>query len=176
MSKRLSVWFPFVVLLFVPGCGGCGGENSDASLNSAERERLDAYDALEVERDRVKALERELAATRFSDYDYQDLKGTVSSSSRHIAKKLLSGTHPTGQYISTDTPLVTRSINKEKVTAEFTIRWQGAISENKYRTVYRIQFLKSGVDRLEVLRDTAPIKVDPQYLKRAEYSIKQIFD
>src|SRR5205085_2858746 len=108
--------------------------------------------------------------------EFESIKKEIGKAPDSLGRLLLQGTHPTGTYSYTDAPLVSLSGDRRDVTLTVSVNWKGGFSENAYQTTYALTFnKKEGVTNLRVLRDTALIKIDPQFLRATESSLKDIF-
>ena len=150
-----------------------------------EREKLLA-ERLELERQLTKierqkrealesAIREKQTAEKAQEFSSDELRSTQDQADK-LGRLLLSGTHPTGIYSSTGSPLVTLSGDRREVTFAVTVYWKGFLSETPYETDYSFNInKKEGVVTLKVNRDTAVIKIDPQFLRRTESDLKDIF-
>lgn len=143
-----------------------------AQRQQAEREREKREELERAERARELAKQ----ATLFSDLDYRRMKGVFVDGHETFGEALLGATHPTGTYGYTDVPAVSLSPSRDSLTARMTVHWRGAFSENPYTTTYSMRLTRQGFDRLEVVRDTAIINIEPAALKSAEAQLRDVFD
>lgn len=135
-----------------------------------ERERRKKEDE-----DREKSL-KAIEAAVFSDADFAAMRDLIIENRDTFGQLLIEHTHPTGKYSSTDKPVVNLSSPKDSVTATVTVHWKGGFSEDPYITTFSFRLAKRGLDRLEVIRDNALFKIDPQFLKTAELDLRRKFD
>lgn len=143
-------------------------ERQAAKLEREKREQLDRDARTKVAAEDAARRERTFSAAEFAG-----IKTVVESGSNAIGEMLLAGTHPTGTYGDCRSPLVTLSADGERICGRFTVNWKGGFSKSLYVTVYAVTLPKRGSLRLEVVSDNALIKIDPQFLKMAEHTLRE---
>jgi len=154
-----------------------------AELNKLHAERLEIErEKLELERQKRGALEAKIrakeTADRAQEYDreyFREYQRGIVKNGDSIGELLLDGTHPTGTYEATSSPLVTLSADKRAVTVTVTVTWHG-ISDTPYKTQYAFKITKKeGENQLTVVTDSAFFKIDPEFLKRTELLLRERF-
>ena len=171
------------------GKGPEAAKNAEREGVLAEREKL-LNERLELERQRAdierqkrEALESKIreqqAAEKVQEYSAEEfrlLKDQIEASADSLGRVLIGGTHPTGTYTRTSSPFVTLSSDRRDINVSVTVHWKGGLSDSPYETTFSsILNKKDGMGTLKVLRDTAVFKIDPQFLRNTEYSLKDIF-
>lgn len=156
---------------------------------NSDRKSREFQEQLAVEREKTKLERKKLEQMRseklrreyekekakFSDEQYAVFKEFCKKNKGALGKAFLDETHPTGIYSFTDDPVVTRGRTRDYMVCVVTIHWKGGISEAKYQTSYKFRLTKDGLDRLEVVRDTAIIKIDPSRLRSFEADLRDLF-
>ncbi len=128
----------------------------------------------EAELRRLTDLEK---ARTYSAVEFAAFREAVLEASTYwsIGKMLLASTHPTGRYTSTDRPQISLTSKDEKIRVEMSVNWRGGFSDDPYETAYRFEVDKKGLVDLTVERDSAIIKIDPGFLKNAEFQLNRAF-
>lgn len=163
--------------------------SQSSNTDSGEREKV-AAERLALERQRVE-LEKEKretaesairarreaeAASQFSDTEYHDLERQITRGKESLGRRLLRGTHPTGTYGNTDDPIVACDSDRRSATATISVNWRGGFSENSYCTTFELTISKhGGLSQLRVNSDSSFVKIDPEFLRATEQSLRSVF-
>jgi len=139
----------------------------------AERERQRLVREQQAADARNAALVAAEKAKEYTEVEYAAYRDFIVGQGNVIGSKLLVGTHPTGAYVSTGIPGVVLSADRRTINVSVTVDWKGGILGNLYQTTYATTLTKEGMGTLRVLRDTAIIQIDPQFLLTTEYALKE---
>lgn len=147
------------------------------ATEAALRERVDAERRKREEAEaNLHAREAAENAQKFSASEFDALQTAITANGDALGRMLLRGTHPTGTYASTSTPVLTLTADRCDITLSVTVHWRGGITENRYLTTYATNFnKKDGIGHLKVPQDTAIIPIHPQFLRTTEYALKEMF-
>jgi hypothetical protein len=189
MKKTCPV---LLICALLPACSSSAANSpkkDEASEIRTEREKL-LQEKLDLERQRAdferqqrealekKVQEQEVAAKskEFTPSEMTMLKKYIESNGESLGRALQGGTHPTGQYISSGTPIVVLSTDRLVLTVTLTVNWKGGVSEANYQTTYRSTVDKTnGIGHLRVIQDSALFQITPEQLLKTEDFLKTMF-
>lgn len=137
----------------------------------------------DLERQRVVAAEQQAKHTQQQamvqaedEHTLESWENVIGSRSNELGKRLITCTHPTGTYTSTDIPITTRSADRKQLSVNLTVQWKGAtvFSPDSYSTTFSFRLSKTGLDRFSI-SDTAFVPISENNKTEARTIIHDLF-